>query len=111
MKLARGISALCLLTMSGTILHAFIVGDFYSEGAQLFAMAWGKTTLVDLYIGFVFFSMWIIFRERSLLRSLIWAGSILLLGNWASALYLLVTLNSSGGDWDKFFLGSRRVSA
>jgi hypothetical protein len=29
------------------------------------------------------------------------------LGFWAGALYMLLALNSSGGDWIKFWMGAR----
>jgi len=60
---------------------------------------------VDLYVGFILFSGWIIYREKSLARSVIWVVLMMLLGNWTASLYALVALLTSRGDWKRFWLG------
>ena len=105
MKIAKIVALLGLLAMTGIILYAFIVGDFNREGAQLFAMPWGQVSMVDLYVGFILFSGWIIYREKSLARSVIWVVLMMLLGNWTASLYALVALLTSRGDWKRFWLG------
>ena len=105
MKIAKIIALLSLLAMTGIILYAFIVGDFNREGTQLLTMPWGLVSMVDLYVGFILFSGWIIYREKSLARSVIWVVLMMLLGNWTASLYALVALLTSGGDWKRFWLG------
>lgn len=48
MKIAKFISLLGLLAMTGILIYGFTVGDFASEGAKLLAMPWGIVSLVDL---------------------------------------------------------------
>ena len=105
MKIAKIVALLGLLAMTGIILYAFIVGDFNREGAQLLAIPWGQVSMVDLYVGFILFSGWIIYREKSLARSVIWVVLMMLLGNWTAGLYALVALLTSRGDWKRFWLG------
>ena len=105
MKLGKITALLGLLAMTGIILYAFAVGDFNQEGAQLLAMPWGQVSMVDLYVGFILFSGWIIYREKSLGRSVIWVILMMLLGNWTASLYALVALLTSGGDGRRFWLG------
>jgi len=69
MKIAKVLSLLGLLAMTGVLIYGFTVGDFAGEGARLLAMPWGIVSLVDLYVGFTLFSAWIVFRERSWPRS------------------------------------------
>ena len=64
MKIAKIIAALGVLAMTVAIGSAFINGDFGAEGAKLTAMPWGIVSLVDLYVGFILFSGWIIYREK-----------------------------------------------
>lgn len=66
MKLAKIISLLGVLAMTAVLIYGFTVGDFSGEGSQLLSMPWGIVSLVDLYTGFVLFSGWIIYREKSL---------------------------------------------
>nr|MBN1228314.1 DUF1475 family protein [Anaerolineae bacterium] len=63
--------------------------------------------LVDVYIGFLLFAGWIIFREQSLVRSLIWVVLLLVLGNLTACLYVFVALQTSNNNWRKFWLGRR----
>ena len=105
MKSAKVVSLVGLFAMTGIIVYAFIVGDFGQEGAQLLAMPWGQVSMVDLYVGFILFSGWIIYREKSLGRSIIWVVLMMVLGNWTASLYALLALLTCGGDWKRFWLG------
>ena len=105
MKIAKIISVLGMLAMTSVLIYGFTVGDFFGEGSQLFAMPWGIVSLVDLYTGFTLFSAWIIYREKSLPVAILWTIAIMTLGFFAGSLYAFVTLQSSNGDWRKFWLG------
>jgi hypothetical protein len=70
-------------------------------------MPWGIVSLVDLYVGFALFSGWIVFRERSWPRSLIWIALVMVLGFFTASLYVLLALRSSAGDWRRFWMGER----
>jgi predicted small integral membrane protein len=105
MRLAKIISLLGVLAMTAVLVYGFTVGDFFGEGSQLFAMPWGIVSLVDLYTGFTLFSGWIIYREKSLPAAILWTAAMMVLGFFAGSLYAFLALQSSGGDWRKFWLG------
>ena len=107
MKLAKAIALIGLLAMTGVLVYGFTVGDFSGEGARLLAMPWGIVSLVDLYVGFALFSCWIVFREKAPVPSAVWVVLMMVLGFWAGALYTFLALQSSGGDWKKFWYGKR----
>jgi hypothetical protein len=107
MKLAKLIALLCLLAMTGVLIYGFTAGNFFEEGAQLLSMPWGIVSLVDLYVGFVLFSGWIVYREKSLARSVVWVILMMIFGFWTGSLYALLALQASGGDWRRFWLGRR----
>ena len=107
MKIAKLIAFLGLLAMTAVLVYGFVVGDFAEEGKQLLSTPWGIVSLVDLYVGFVLFSGWIIYREKSVLRSVIWVILMMVLGFWAGSLYTLIALQTSGDDWRRFWLGRR----
>ena len=104
---AKVIAILGLLAMTGIIAYAFLAGDFNAEGAWLLSHPWGRVSMVDLYVGFILFSLWIVYRERSVVRSAVWVVLMMVLGNWTAALYLLIALLTSKGDWKRFWLGHR----
>ena len=110
MKIAKIIALAGLLAMTGILIYGFTIGDFAAEGAKLLSMPWGIVSLVDLYVGFALFSCWIVFREKALLPSAIWVILMMVLGFWAGALYTFIALQTSGGDWKRFWYGSRSQS-
>jgi hypothetical protein len=105
MKAAKVISFIGILAMTAVLVYGFTVGDFFGEGSKLFAMPWGIVSLVDLYTGFTLFSMWIIYREKSLPVAILWTIGMMVLGFFAGSLYTFIALQTSGGDWRKFWLG------
>jgi hypothetical protein len=107
MKLAKAISLLGLLAMTAVLIYAFTFGDFMQDGGELLSNPWGIVSLVDLYVGFILFSGWIIYREDSLIRSIVWVLFMMVLGFFTGALYTYIALQTSGGDWQRFFMGNR----
>jgi hypothetical protein len=107
MRIAKIISIIGLLAMTIAILCAFAFGNFGTEGAWLTSHHWGIVSLVDLYTGFTIFSLWIVYREKSLVNAIVWVVLMMVLGNWTAALYVLLTLSASRGDWNRFWMGHR----
>ena len=107
MKIAKAVALLGFLAMGGILIYAFTTGDFAGEGSVLLSMPWGIVSLVDLYVGFILFSGWIIYREKSLARSIVWVLFMMVLGFFTASLYTLIALQTSGGDWKRFWMGKR----
>ena len=107
MNLAKAISIVGVLVMTGALANGFINGNIATEGAWIFSHPWGIISLVDLYVGFVLFSVWIVYREKSRTTAAIWVVLMMVLGFWTGALYMFLALNASNGDWKKFWLGAR----
>ena len=105
MKIAKTVALLGILAMTAVLIYGFTAGDFFGEGSQLLAMPWGIVSMVDLYTGFTLFSAWIIYREKSLPVAILWTIAMMTLGFFAGSLYAFLALQSSGGDWRKFWLG------
>ena len=105
MKTAKTIALIGLLAMTGVLIFGFVVGDFTGEGAQLLRMPWGIVSLIDLYTGFILFSVWIIYREKNLVAAIVWVVAMMVLGFWTGSLYTLLALKKSEGDWKLFWLG------
>jgi hypothetical protein len=106
-KIANIVALLGFLAMGGVLAYAFVSGDLAREGRLLLSMPWGIVSLVDLYVGFILFSGWIVYRERSFVRSVIWVVLVMVLGFFTASLYTLIALRTSGGEWRRFWLGRR----
>ena len=107
MRVAKVVAFLGLLAMTAVLIYGFTVGDFSGEGNQLLAMPWGIVSLVDLYVGFTLFSGWIVYREMSWPRSIVWVLLMMTLGFFAASLYALIALYRCDGDWRRFWMGRR----
>lgn len=107
MKTAKLVALLGLLAMTGILVYGFAVGDFGREGQVLLSMPWGIVSLVDLYVGFTLFSGWIIYREKSLIWSVVWVILMMVLGFFTASLYVLIALQTSDGNWRRFWMERR----
>lgn len=107
MKTAKIISALGILAMTAVLIYGFTVGNFSADGAKLLQNPWGIVSMVDLYTGFILFSGWIIYREKSPVRAVIWVILMMVLGFFTGSLYTFLALNASRGDWKVFWMGHR----
>jgi hypothetical protein len=59
---------------------------------RLLVDRWGVATLFDAYFGFLWFWLWIAYKEASLWWSLLWLLLLFTLGNLAMAAYVMVQL-------------------
>jgi hypothetical protein len=107
MRYAKLLALVGVIAMIIALANGFINGDFAGEGSQLVSMPWGVISLVDLYVGFTLFSGWILYREGWTLKAGVWVVLMMVLGFFTGALYTFLALQSSGGDWNKFWLGKR----
>jgi hypothetical protein len=93
------------LTMSTALAWGFTTGDFWREGAILTSLPWGIISIVDVYTGGALIAGWIASRERSVPRTVLWVLLIIVLGHWATSLYVLLAVGSSEGDVRRFWTG------
>ena len=85
----RAVAAFGTAAMTSAIVGAFSIASFPEDGAAIVALAWGRVTLVDIYLAFLFGWLWIAWRERSPLRAVAWAAVTVVTGSLALFLYLL----------------------
>jgi len=109
LKTAKFIAWLGLLAMVAVLLNGFINGSFSEDGAKLLANPWGVVSVVDLYVGFILFSMWIAFREKNIFAAVTWIVLMMVFGFLTASVYILLALYGSKGDWLKLFLGDRKA--
>ncbi len=105
MKIVKIIAVLGLLAMTGVLFYGFTAGDFGADGGEILKNPWGVVSLVDLYTGFLLFSVWIIYREKNLLAAGFWVVLMMVLGFFTASLYVLIKLVQSKGDWKVFWMG------
>lgn len=85
---------------------AMATGDFGDEGAWILDHAWGRMSLIDLYVGIALFAGWVFLRERSWWIGMLWLPVFVVLGNAGTALYAAIA-SFRADDVREFLLGKR----
>jgi len=106
MPIVKTIAYLSTLIMGGIIVWANFQGNIFKNAGTVASTPWGIVTLVDLYIGFLFIGLWIIFREKGISR-IIWLVGLFFLGNLTTALYIIYCIKEANGNLEIFFMGKR----
>ena len=104
------VCCLVLVIMLYATISASLHQDIISATRQLWPDPWFRATLADAYCGFLFFWLWVVWREQSVLRGALWFLLIMTLGNIAMAGYLLLQLRHIRNGEDLHGLFSRKVS-
>lgn len=93
MRLPRLVSLLCIASILLLLAMFFVSARQMSLWAGLVRIAdtgWGVTTLVDLYTGLIFVSIWIALIERRPTRFIPWIIALMLTGNFATLIYVAI---------------------
>lgn len=106
MTAIRVVAGLGVAAMLAALAYGFTTGDFGAEGSAILDLAWGRVTLIDLYVGLALIGSWIVMREASWPRSLPWLVGLVVLGSLAAALYVLIASLRSR-DLRGLMLGAR----
>lgn len=93
--------------MAAVLVYGFTAGDFTADGGLILRNPWGIVSLVDLYTGFIFFSVWIVYREKSKFAAAFWVALMMVLGFFTASLYILIAIYQSEGDWKRFWMGKQ----
>lgn len=88
----RSIFLLVLLSMLTMTAMASLDRGIFEAGSELWTHLWFRATLADAYFGFLTVFVWIAYKERTWSRRVLWFILLMLLGNIAIALYLLIQL-------------------
>src|SRR5262245_47802419 len=83
---------LAFLTILGATTWASLQMPFWKTPQALVTHPWFIATLVDTYLAFFTFWLWLAYKETSNLARLIWLVLIFALGNLAIAGYMLLQL-------------------
>lgn len=110
MTLVRSVATLATLAMLATIAYGFSAGDFSEEGAQLLDLAWGRVTMIDLYLAFAAAWAWIAWRERRVRSAAVWLILVVGLGSFAIWAYVLLAAVRAR-TVDELLLGPSRARA
>jgi len=98
MKIVKLVALIGTIFMSIALINGFINGDFFEDGSNLLENPWGIVSLVDLYVGFGLFSMWIIYRENALLPKILWIILLMIFGFLTASIYVFYVFHKSDNN-------------
>lgn len=103
--LLRVLFGAILAAMLATTTWASLESNVFKGGAEMLRNRWGVATLADAYFGFLTFFVWVAWRERTMAARAVWFVLIMLLGNIAMSVYMLIALSSIGraGSLEQLF--------
>jgi hypothetical protein len=78
--------------MLGATIYTSTRQSLFIGGPLLMQNPWGVMTLFDAYFAFITFFVWVAYRERSSIARVLWFIAIMLLGNIAMSLYMLLAI-------------------
>lgn len=106
----RAATATLTVVMFAMIGLSMATGDFAAEGETILDLAWGRMSLVDLYVGVFLIFGWVILREKHLWVAILWLPVFIVLGHGGTALYATIAAFRSA-DVKAFLLGARAPDA
>jgi hypothetical protein len=81
-----------LAAILGTTIWAGSVVALWDTPREVATHPWFIATLVDTYLAFFTFWLWVAYKETGWISRLAWLVAILFLGNIAMAIYVLIKL-------------------
>jgi hypothetical protein len=104
---AQVLSFTAFLILLGCIIFGVVARDILAEGSIMLAIFWGQFTFIDIYIAFIVIFLWVVYRERSLPKSILWFFLIMFGGSMAICLYLFFAFRGCNNDMKNLLLGKR----
>lgn len=85
----------------------------FAFGAEAMPDPWFQATLADAYFGFLTFYVWVAYKETSWIRRGLWLVAIMLLGNIAMSVYMLIQLAflPSNAGWKELLLRKEEANS
>lgn len=106
MKKIKILLLISILSMIIGLANGFMNGNFFKDGVKLLNNPWGVMSLIDLYVGFTIFSVWIFIREKNILSSIIWTILVMIFGFLTVSIYIYLNIYKSDENIKKLLLGN-----
>ncbi len=109
-RLLRLLFGAILVSMLVVTIRASLQQSLWDAWPDFAANPWSIATLWDAYFGFLTFFVWVAWREGSTAARVVWFILIMLLGNIAMSIYVLIQLQRlAPGEPATSILGRRAV--
>jgi len=105
MRVLRLLAVVMIAAMVTAVTIAFLTSPFTTDGRELIDLAWGRVTIIDLYLALGAFILWVGWRD-GVGKALVWAFITAITGSAGIGVYLLLATRNATRVED-VLLGSR----
>ena len=77
---------------TATVVKALMSKSILDSGPLLISDPWGFATLVEAYLAFLTFYLWVFYKEKSIVARFVWFVLIMGFGNVSIAVYMLIQI-------------------
>jgi len=84
--------ALLLIWMCYQVINTSIHSNLFKEWNFLGSIPWMRATLWDFYANVTVIFLWVCYKEKSIIRIIIWLILLIALGSIATCAYVLIQL-------------------
>ncbi len=78
--------------MVALVVNTSLKSNLFEVLPYLNSEPWFVTTIVDFYFNIVIISVWVVYKEKSHFKALIWIISFILLGSISTAFYVFLQI-------------------
>ena len=83
-----------LIFMIWKIIETSLKSNLFEEWNYLGSIPWMEATLYDFYANLLFIYAWIFYKEKNILKKMVWLILLFCLGSVATCVYILIELFS-----------------
>lgn len=105
MRVLRLVGVVLIVAMVTAVTIAFLTTPFTADGRVIIDLAWGRVTIIDLYLALGVFVLWVGWRD-GIARALLWGAITVVTGSAGIGVYLLLATRNATSVED-VLLGSR----
>lgn len=98
--LLKVILSAILIFMIWEIIDTSLESSLFEEWSSLSQIPWMEATLYDFYANVFCISLWVLYKEKSITKKILWCLFFITMGSVATCIYLLKELFALNEDED-----------
>lgn len=107
----RYLSLAMSISMVAIVIQTSLASNLFEVLPVLNSQPWFTTTIIDFYFNIAVISIWVVYRENNIIKSMAWLVSFVVLGSISTCFYIFIQTFYLKPDDDITNLLTRKVLA